>query len=547
MSKAEYNIFERMARVRKTLPILGPAIFNIRTKDRGIIPWTPSALQEMLLLKEDLGADIVLKARQLGVSTMTVLEFLAYTLFVDGFNGIIISEDQEKAKMLFQIAWLAQDMLPAKYKVPIKHGRDNYIITEAPIYDANGKRIGGGRGSSLYIGTAGKFTLGRGNTYHAVHCSELAFWPTEGDSNAETLLTGLEEAVPDRKGAIIRIESTANGRGNVFHAKSDAARVGVGRYNFNFFPWWFSLDDEYKKPVTDPDLAAGHLTDDELALIDMAVKKYKFVLTPEHIQWRRDKIAAKGQTFWQEYPEDPDTCFLASGNMVFHAIADLLDQVRRRLEGAIPVYERDRHTVPVKYWKLPKPGRVYAMAVDMAEGDKLTSDFNALVIGEIVEGGRIEEVCTAQARTSTDTFAQVCMELAHQYNGAMIAVERANKGFGLLDILLINEGGQYDYTIYHHLEFDQRSASEARIAGFRPTRSAREAAVSRFGEDVQVGDYIARDPQVIAQAMNFQHNARTGKMEAPRGSFDDMLNCALILNYVKKEAEVQARIEVEAW
>lgn len=544
----QYNIFERMGQVRRNLAILAPQLFQIRTKDRGIIPWTPSELQLRFLNDPNVSADIILKARQLGVSTMTVLEFLAYVLFVDGFNGIIISEDLEKSKQLLGIAWLALDMLPDKYKVPVKHARENYIITEAPVYDDQKKRIGGGRGSSLYIGTAGKFTLGRGNTFHAAHCSELAFWPSESENDAETLLTGLEEAVPERPGAILRIESTANGRGNVFHQKCESAQRRLGRYRFHFFPWWFSLDDEYKKPVVDQDLKAGVLTDDEKQLVEIAARKYNYLLTPEHIQWRRDKIANKKENFWQEYPEDPDTCFLSSGSAVFYGIMDLLEHTRKRLENsAQPVLERERGIVSVKYWKMPRAGRVYAIAVDMAEGDKASSDFNAFVVGEVTEGGRIEECATGQARTSTSAFAETVMQLAHEYNGAMIAVERANKGYGLIDILLENEEGRYDFSIYHHLEFDNATGKEAKIAGFRPTRSAREAAVSRWAEDVQCGDYVVHDPLVVSQAMNFQYNPRTGKMEAPRGSFDDMLNCALILNYVKGEAEVISKVGVEEW
>ncbi len=544
----EYNIFERMAQVRRSLPTLAPELFHIKTKEHGIIKFTPSAAQNRVLLDPNTGADIILKARQLGISTMSVLEFLAYFLFVDGFNGLIISEDTDKATQLLEIAWLAYDMLDDKYKLPLKHGRDNYLISEAPVYKmVKGvrTRVGGGRGSSLRIGTAGKFTLGRGQTVHACHMSELAFWPSEADQDADTLLQGLEEAVPDKPGAILRIESTANGRGNVFHVKWEQAARHIGRYRGRFFPWWFSLDDEYKKPVKE---GFGDLTDDERTLIEFAKVKYDFVLTKEHIQWRRDKIVSKGKKFWQEYPENPDTCFLSTGSSVFENQMEIFDAIRRRLEGREPLFVRERQEVPCNYWKFPRAGHRYVVIADTSEGLKEKSDFSAFIVLDVHPDGTAEECVTGQARTSSGKFSQLLMELATEFNGALIAVERANTGFAVLDTLLANvDNANYDFDIYYHMAFDQAAGKEVKVAGFRPTQDSREVAVQRWGESITAGTYITHDPMVINQAMSFQHNPRTGKMEAPRGTYDDMLNCAFIGNYVKLEAVEREKLGVVEW
>lgn len=540
----EYNIFRRMAQVRRALPTLGPKLFNIRSKERGIIPWTPSDAQCSILLAKDTGADIILKARQLGISTMTVLEFLAYLLLVDGFNGIIISEDEDKAKQLLQIAWLALDMLPEAYKVPLKYGRDRYIITEAPQYDKNKKRIGGGRGSSLYIGTAGKYTLGRGQTIQAAHMSELAFWPSEAGQDADDLLQGLEEAVPDRPGAILRIESTANGFGNVFHQKWTAAVRGSGRYRARFFPWWFALDDEYQKPAVQP----FERTDEEQDFVESVWAKYKFRLTDDHIQWRRDKIESKGKKFWQEYPEGPDSCFLSTGSSVFNEILELLDGVRKRIENNAPLYVRDRHGVDCRYWSGARTGRSYIITVDMAEGQKEKSDFNALLVCEVTDEGQVKEAVSAQGRTSATTFAQVVMELATEFNGALIAVERANTGFSVIDKLLEHmDSLDYEYEMYHHEEFDAETGKKKLIAGFRTTRTSKEVAVERWAEDVKSGYYFPQEPLVISQALGYQHNPRTGKMEAQRGTYDDMLMCAMMASYIKMGASKLSKVTAFEW
>ena len=96
------TIFEHMAKVRQALPALAPKMFNITTKHMGIQPFTLTWLQTKFLQDAKIGGDIILKARQLGISTMTVIEFLAYFLFVDGFSGVIISKDKDHTKYLLQ-------------------------------------------------------------------------------------------------------------------------------------------------------------------------------------------------------------------------------------------------------------------------------------------------------------------------------------------------------------------------------------------------------------------------------------------------------------
>jgi hypothetical protein len=293
------NTFEQMAQVRRRLPELAPQLFHIATKHHGLQPFNLTWLQKNFLLNEKLGADIILKARQLGVSTMTVIEFLAYFLFVDGFRGIIISKDVEHTKYLLSMARLALDMLPEKYRIPLKHDRENYIISDPPEYDRHGKRVGGGRGSSLYIGTAGQLTFGHGITVHAAHCSELSRWPATEKGDAETILQGLEQAVPDVLGAILRIESTANGRGDVFHNKYRQSVRGEGRYRAHFFPWWFAIDDEYQVPL-EKSLTP---TDEELELTERVWTTYQFRLSPEHLHWRRRKVESfqpNPDKFWEE-------------------------------------------------------------------------------------------------------------------------------------------------------------------------------------------------------------------------------------------------------
>jgi len=542
------NIFEQMKEVRQSLPVLAPKLFKIRTKHMGIQPFNPTWLQKNFWLDADCGPDIILKARQLGMSTMTVIEFLAYFLFVDGFNGIIISKDKDHTKYLLQIVHFAYEMLPEKYKLPLEHSQEAYLISKPPVY-RHGKRIGGGRGTSLYIGTAGQLTFGIGVTVHACHCSELSRWPATEKGDASTILQGLEQAVPDVSGAILRIESTANGRGETFHIKYRMGERGVGRYRSHFFPWWFSIDDEYRRPLDEGE--DFRLTDDEGELVERTFATYKFQLTPEHMKWRRRKkesFEPQPLKYFEEYPENAETCFLATGHSVFKAYMTLLNAARERIEGREPLMQREKYGMLVKYWKLPKSGRSYAMAVDCAEAEKEKSNLHAGILGEVDGRGTIEEAVTFEGRAAIPDLARLCIELGDDYS-ALVAVERTSKGFALLDRLIeADASGDHDFELYYHLEFDQAAGENKRILGFRPTRAAIDAAIGRWGEDFASGEYIVHDAEILNQALDYVFHPRTGRPTAPRGGFDDYLDCALMVNFIKDEVVPEkGKYDVEDW
>ena len=68
--------------------------------------------------------------------------------------------------------------------------------------------------SSFVVATAGGESIGRGETLTHVHASELAFWQK---STALENWNGMTQAVPNKKGTAIFVESTANGVSGIFY------------------------------------------------------------------------------------------------------------------------------------------------------------------------------------------------------------------------------------------------------------------------------------------------------------------------------------------
>jgi len=160
----------------------------------------------------------------------------------------------------------------------------NASVTTYPEFD-----------SEVTIGTAGGKAKGRGGTYTDFHGSEVAFWP-----DAEKIIAGaMQGGDPD-----VVLESTPNGAQGKFYELCMEALSGSGVWSLHFFPWWwdaeYRLDGELIKP-----------TDEEAELIR------KHNLDHSQLRWRRMKVDELKRLFTQEYPEDPISCFLTSGNSYF--------------------------------------------------------------------------------------------------------------------------------------------------------------------------------------------------------------------------------------
>jgi hypothetical protein len=266
-------------------------LLKIQDKRDRIVPFALNAVQRHL--RDHLtGRDLILKSRQQGAST-----YIQARQFVSAVTKrtrcATLAHDDDSTQMLRRMATRFWDNLPDD-KRP-QRGLDNATTTSYPA-----------TGSEVFIGTAGSRSKGRGGTYRDVHGSEVAFWV-----DAVSIMAGLMQGVAE--GGSVVLESTPNGAQGWFYERCMEALDGNSDWTLHFYPWWW--DAGYALP-----LEAGEplvYDDDEARL----VKEHG--LTPEQIAWRRKKKRELGRLFLQEYPEDPRTCFLTSGDGYFADIADI--------------------------------------------------------------------------------------------------------------------------------------------------------------------------------------------------------------------------------
>ena len=336
--------------------------------------------------------NIVLKARQLGMTTWVAARFFLKTITQPGTLTLEVAHTQEAAEEIFRIVHRFVDRLPEwAHKGPLKTGQSNVRQIVFPKMDAEYRVV-----------SAADRNAGRGLTVQNLHCSELARWP--GDA-AETL-AGLRAAMaPD--GEMV-LESTPLGVGGCFHEEwLKAGETGMVRH---FFPWW--MEERYRAKAVDE----RSLTEEERGLMD------ERGLDLKQIGYRRQIRASFRGLARQEYAEDAESCFLTSGECVFELAA-----VEARMKTAPEPVER-RKNGELEIWLPPVKGRDYVVAVDPAGGGS-EGDYSAAQVLEMETGLQCAEFAGHMGGLE---LAQFVTDLATEYNGAWLVVERNNHGSGVL-------------------------------------------------------------------------------------------------------------------
>lgn len=342
---------------------------------------------------------LVLKARQMGSTTVYISKFLADCCTVPGTVSVIASENEFSTQRALARAHSMYNSIPQEFKPGMAH-KSSYEITW-PDMD-----------STMFITSAGSRLLVRGDTIHNFLATEISRW-----QDPEGAMAAAEEAVP-LEGFIV-MESTPYGEGDYFHTQIQLAIKGASAYRFVFLPWW--LDPEYRIAEGSPfalgaDSGVLEYAPDEQSLVDT------HELDMEQIRWRRRKIADRGLSFYQEYPEDPVTCFLTSGEMVFDA--------GRLEELARMCYPAPRSFQSTQVWYPPIEGGVYLIAVDPTVG---IHDKAAATVWNIGEG--LTHCATLWGLYEPSVLAQKLMDLGEYYHTAEVQVEENGPGLAVLQAM----------------------------------------------------------------------------------------------------------------
>ena len=507
---------------------------KIKTKSGTVVPFRLNDAQRKLYAvakrQQDAGKPvrlIILKARQLGFSTLTEGLIFHACATRKNVNALIVAHREDATANLFRMSKLFYDELPAPVKPMLRASNAQELVFENPSKLRSEREARPGLRSRIRCATAGGRGIGRSDTLQCVHLSEYAFWPDGADGKASTL-AGILQAVPSLPGTMVVIESTANGFED-FKERWDAAVAGENDFEPVFFAWFENPD--YSMPV----VPGTEWTPEERDL------KAAYRLTDEQLQWRRWCIAnncgGSLDMFRQEYPSSPGEAFLHSGTGVFNN-----EQIVLRLERLPSPAGRgefangewtESETGAITLYELPEEGVPYVLGGDTAgEGSDY---FTAIVIDNV--SGRI--VAKLRQKYSEPEYVRQIYALGRFYNDALVAIET---NFSTYPVMKLQE---MEYPNQFSREREDTYTRQMRKSyGFRTDRQSRPRAIANLVEVFSSHPEWFTDRDLLEEMLTFCYN-EDHRPEALAGKHDDLVMGAAITYAVRHQQRMTVLTEPE--
>ncbi len=484
-------------------------LFLIVNKDAETKPFLLNEPQKEILysLKR---RDIILKARQEGISSLILAIFAIDFLTIENVRCVVISHESEATQKLFDKVKFYLDSLkktfPGDLPYKLKYNSRRELVNEE-------------KNSIFYIGTAGARAFGHGDTINNLHVSELSRWPDQ-----ETLMIGLMQAVP-KTGRIV-IETTANGVGDYFYNLWKTSQGSSSSFNTHFLPW-FALK-EYQMPINE----RFQLSEEEAEI------QKTYSLTNEQMNWRRWKISELGgntDAFNEQFPATAEEAFIVSGNPIWPPtlLKWYLRQTKKPLKvgnlvGGYQIFFEDNPKGYLKVWKEPVQAHDYVIGADVAEGIALDDegpsskqrDYSCAVV---MDRHTAEIVAIWHGHIDGDIFGRQLDMLGRYYNDAIIGVEKNYQGLAPLMILR-----DLNYPrIYFREKIGLSSDKATTEMGWRTDRFTRPMMIDESSKWLREKRLTIYSEELVGEMMSFVRYP-DGQGRAAKNSFDDIVISMMI-------------------
>ena len=414
--------------------------------------------------------NIVLKARQLGLSTLTAGYALWMMTFQQDKNILVIATKQETAKNLVTKVRVMHANLPGWLKQPCVE--DNKLS----LRYKNGSQI---------KAVASSEESGRSEALSLLIIDEAAFIDkidTIWGAAQQTLATG---------GRALII-STPNGVGNFFHKTWIGAEDGTNDFNFINLHW---------------------------------------SVHPERGQeWRDDQDKLLGPSL---AAQECDCDFITSGRGVIDGL--LLEKMK---ESSIrePMEKRG---IDSNYWIWQPPNytKNYVVSADVSRGDG--TDYSAF---HIIDIESLEQVAEYKGKISTQDFGNMLVNVASEYNNALLVVENNNIGWAAIQQVIDREYPNLFYTskdlqyvdVQHQMTNKYRAQERNMVPGFSTTSKTRPLIIAKLEEMFREESVMVHSQRLIDELFVFIYNGN--RAEAMTGYNDDLVMSFAIALWVRDTA-----------
>ena len=300
------------------------------------LPFKPNRAQ-CRFIKRLWHRNLILKARQLGFTTLIAILWLDHALFNADQRCGIIAQDREAAEAIFRdkVKYAYQN-LPEEIRERFPLARDS--ATELLFAHNN---------SSVRVATSM-----RSGTIHRLHISEYGKICAKFPDKAKEVMTGSIPAVPTT--GILVIESTAEGANGEFYELCTRAealhhshqKLTPRDYRFHFYAWW-------QEPNYRMQYDAVDVTNEMHDYFDSIEAEMGCAIDIEQRAWyvatQQADFAGREERMWQEYPSTPQEAFQQSteGHYLTKAITEL---TKRGGITSVPVLDLPVYT----FWDIGK-------------------------------------------------------------------------------------------------------------------------------------------------------------------------------------------------
>lgn len=298
--------------------------------DVTILPFIPNRAQRRFI-KRLWHRNLILKARQLGFTTLIAIMWLDHALFNADQRCGMIAQDRDTAKNIFR------DKVKFAYERLPEQIRDRFPVAA----DNADELLFAHNNSSIRVATSM-----RSGTMHRLHVSEFGKICAKYPDKAEEVITGSIPTVPTT--GVLVIESTAEGRtGSFFDMVEESKKLFISKklltpkdYRFHFYAWW--QEPKYRLPSSTVPISR-----EEHDYFDKIEADCDCKIDPDQRAWYmatlRSDFSGKEEKMWQEYPSTPEEAFQVSTEGNYYG-KDMLALRKRGGITRIPVLELPVYT-----------------------------------------------------------------------------------------------------------------------------------------------------------------------------------------------------------
>lgn len=421
-------------------------------------------------------------------------------------------------------------------------------------------------GKVMY-GTANDPKAGISETRQCVWMTEAARYAKTGVRTDTNVITALLNSLANEPNTLGVAESTAEGavgwfygtyKGAVTLEERKKGKIGNGWIKV-FAPWFAFPEHSLPRTNETEEWFQKELDDRERC----GIEKYNW--SASQIAWRRRQIKQAcnndPRMFDQDFPEDAESCFLASGRPRFHQ--DGLTRLEKMAEKLHPLGKRgvlvrtDRGRIVFQdapegeawLWvaagEEPTPGRSYIGAIDPCTGAQSEGSMypDAHAPG-ILRTGYYDDKHTWH----NDTLAAVIdvengcrwddsligdrMKLLLEWYGDCMVVPETGNGLGVLNVLQNKQA-----RLYRRQKHDAMNPGKVlQVAGWETNADTRPMWVDAVATAIREETIDIGYLPAVKECQTFYINDR-GRAEAKQGCHDDWVTMLGLLLYCKNFAD----------